>query len=85
MPDIELTKIEFDNSEEESAASFDFKSNDFAVAALRAEPRSHLSALVFVPYGPEGAPQTDVGREARQQLLEHLEEFVQELREILKE
>ena len=85
MPDIELTKIEFYNKEEESAASFDLKSNDFIGAALHAEPRSHLSALVFVPYGPEGAPQTDVGREARQQLLEHLEEFVQELREILKE
>ena len=85
MPDIELTKIEFDNSKGESEASFDLKSNDFAVAAMRAEPRSRLFALVFVPYGPEGAPQTDVGREARQQLLEHLEEFVQELREILKE
>ena len=85
MPDIELTKIGFDKKEEESAASFDLKSTGFTVAALRAEPRSYLSALVFVPYGPEGAPQTDVGREARQQLLEHLEEFVQELQEILKE
>ena len=85
MPDIELTEIGFDTKKKESAASFDLKSNDFIAAALRAEPRSRLSALVFVPYGPEGAPQTDVGREARQQLLEHLEEFVQELREILRE
>ena len=79
MPDIELTKVEYDD---EIHAHFNLAAN--SVGAIRAEPRSVLSALVSFPCGDEGALQTDVGRQAHEQLLEHLEAFVQELREILK-
>ncbi len=85
MPDIRLTKLEFDDSRSEVAASFDLEGNDDTLGAMHAESQSFLSALVTCPYGAEGALQTDTGREAHAQLLEHLEAFVQELREILKD
>ena len=80
--DIRLTTLKFDDSNGEVDASFDLEAN--SVGAIHAEPRSVLSALVTFPCGDEGALQTDVGRQAHEQLLEHLEAFVQELREILK-
>ena len=85
MLDIKLTKIEFDNKEEESAASFELRAAYGAMEAIRAESRSRLSAIVSFPCGAGGALQTDVGRQAHELLLEHLEAFAEELREILKD
>ena len=84
MPEIALTILNFDDSKGEVNASFELKANYGAVEAMHGEPRSHLSAFVSFPYGAEGALQTDVGRQAHELLLEHLEAFAEELREILK-
>ena len=83
MPEIALTILNFDDSKGEVGASFELESNG-AVEATRGEPRSRLSALVSFPYGAEGALQTDVGRQAHELLLEHLEALAEELHEILK-
>ena len=87
MPDIKLTKLEYADSG--IHAYFDLDA-DFDTAAFRQEglPRAFLSAIVVFPSAtvvfpdsPGGPPQPGTERQAHAQLLEHLEEFVQELRE----
>ena len=83
MPDIKLTKLEYADSG--IHAYFDLDA-DFDTAAIsQGLPRAFLSATVVFPDSPGGPPQPGTERQAHAQLLEHLEEFVQELREILKE
>ena len=75
MLDIKLTKIEYANSW--IHAYFDLDG--------QALPRASLSGKVVFPGSPSDPPQRGTERQAHAQLLEHLEQFVQELREILKE
>ena len=90
MPDIKLTKLEYADSGIHAYFALDA---DFDTEAFRQGlPGAFLSATVVFPSAtvvfpdsPGGPPQPGTERQAHAQLLEHLEEFVQELREILKE
>ena len=89
MPDVELTKLEYADSE--IHAYFDLDADFDPAAISQGLPRAFLSATVVFPSAtvvfpdsPGGPPQPGTERQAHAQLLEHLEEFVQELREILK-
>ena len=82
MPDIELTKVEYDD---EIHAHFNLATNFDAPAFTQPGPRAFLSGQVIFPESPGGPLQPGTERLAHEQLLEHLEAFVQELREILKD
>ena len=80
--DITLTKIEYGDLEVH--ARFDLDANFDTQAFMQVLPRALLSGTVVFPASPGGPPQPDTERQAHEQLLEHLEAFAEELREILK-
>ena len=83
MPEITLIEMEFDAEREEIKVTF-LLENSSILEALRGEPRSLVSAQVFVPFDPEDALQTNAIRKAYELLLEHLQVFAQEIREFLQ-
>ena len=85
MPDVDLLSLDFDNAKVEVESNFILTVGEGTLTGMGDDSRCSLSTKVYFPCGPAGLLQTDIGRQAHEILLGHLEALVQELREMLKD
>ena len=84
MREVDLTSLQFDDERVQVVANFILQVNEGTLVGMGGDSRSSLSGQVYFPCGPAGVLQTDIGRQAHELLLGHLEAFVEVLQEMLQ-